>query len=129
MGIVDQMQQRGWAADRQQDPASVHCTITANHADYVDAYADDLAECVAHVRVHPELAREGEAAMYGMMAKIPVKGAVKYSVGKVMEAMHAGGDQPDLGDMGSADDSAVFKLLDKYGDKFMDVLEKLPTKK
>ena len=125
--IADLMAERGWACDRQQNPASIHLTVNANNADAVDAYLADLAECVAHVKDHPELADEGEAAMYGMMAKVPIRGLVKHSIGKVMESMYsASGEVPDLTKLGEGeDDGLVMKLINKYGDQAMGVLDKL----
>jgi len=125
--IADMMAERGWGADRQQGPESVHLTVNANNWDAVDAYLSDLAECAAHVEAHPELAKEGEAAMYGMMAKVPIRGLVSHSVGKVMESMYSpDGAQPDLTKMGQGDDDGmVMKLIGKYGDQAMDVLDKI----
>ena len=123
--LADQLAERGWGVDRQQNPASVHCTVTANHADVVDAYVADLAAAVAAVRANPSLNREGEAAMYGMMAKIPVRGAVRLGVMKVLEAMYApGGGSPDLGNMGESEDG-LLGLMGRYQDKALDVLERV----
>ena len=125
--IADLMQERGWSCDRQQNPNSIHLTVNANNGPIVDDYLSDLAECAAHVEAHPELGDEGEAAMYGMMAKVPVRGLVKHSVGKVMESMYSpDGAQPDLANIGQGeDDGFVMKLIGKYGDQAMDVLEKI----
>ena len=44
----------------------------------------------------PWLKRSNEAAMRGMMAKVPVRGLVKHSVRKVMENMYAAGGNADM---------------------------------
>lgn len=127
--IADLMAERGWACDRQQNPPSIHLTVNANNGAVVDAYLADLTECAAHVEAHPELAKEGEAAMYGMMAKVPLRGLVKHSVGKVMEAMYgASGEVPDLANLGDGeDDGLVMNLINKYGDRAMDALDKITS--
>jgi glutamate/tyrosine decarboxylase-like PLP-dependent enzyme len=120
--VADQLEDEGWHVDRQQHPASVHLTVTANHAGVVDAYLKDLEDAVAYVRAHPEVKSRGNAAMYGMMAKIPFRGMVKGAVEKVMEGMYsASGAQPDL----QKQDGLVGKVLEKYGDKVMAALDEL----
>ena len=99
--VADQLQARGWGVDRQQEPPSVHCSISAGNVGVVQEYLDDLRAAVAHVRTHPELATEGEAAVYGLMAKVPVDRLVNREVRKIMESMYA----PDavLPDLAAAD--------------------------
>lgn len=69
--IADLMETRGWFIDRQMNPDSIHLTITPANTGSCERYLADLKECTAHARAHPELAGEGMAAMYGMVAKIP----------------------------------------------------------
>ncbi|MFP4601156.1 MAG: pyridoxal phosphate-dependent decarboxylase family protein [Persicimonas sp.] len=124
--VADQMQDKGWALDRQHKPASLHCTVNGHNAPVIDDFIADLTAAVDHVRQHPELASEGDAAMYGMMAKIPVSSAVKMSVRKVMEEMYGkNAAEPDIGNIGGGDDADIMlKLIDEYGDQLMDVLER-----
>lgn len=97
--LADQMLEKGWGVDRQQSPPSIHCTINAANGPVLDTYLADLAEAVETVRANPELAGEGEAAMYGMMAKVPVKRFVGLAVRKVMEGMYApDASEVELGD-------------------------------
>jgi sphinganine-1-phosphate aldolase len=92
--IADRLEARGWAVDRQHKPASVHLTVTANHLPIVDRYLGDLAEAVAEVRKDPSLAKSGTAPMYGMAAKMPVRGLVARSVRKVLEGLYSPGGSP-----------------------------------
>jgi sphinganine-1-phosphate aldolase len=69
--IADLMESKGWFVDRQMNPDSIHLTITPANTASCERYLADLKECTAHARAHPELAGEGMAAMYGMVAKIP----------------------------------------------------------
>ncbi|WP_206524209.1 pyridoxal phosphate-dependent decarboxylase family protein [Lujinxingia sediminis] len=126
--VVDQLNAKGWNLDRQQNPNSFHLSVTANHLQAVPAFLEDLQQAVEHVRAHPELKSEGQAAMYGMIAKIPFRGAVKFSVQKIMEGMYGpDGKVPDLGGEATEDDDLIMQLMDKYGDKAMGILEKLES--
>jgi glutamate/tyrosine decarboxylase-like PLP-dependent enzyme len=123
--VADRMEARGWTVDRQQRPASVHLTVTANHAGIVDQYVEDLRASVDEVKRNPQLARSGNAPMYGMMAKVPLRGLVGSSVRKVMEAMYApGAVVPDLR-AASQGGSFVDKLVAKHGDRVGALLDRL----
>lgn len=109
--VADRLEARGWAADRQQRPASVHLTCTANHLAVAEAYLADLGDAAAEVARDPALARGGSAPMYGMMARVPLRGPLggparlllRSSVRKVLESMYApGAILPDLSDATAA---------------------------
>lgn len=87
--VADLMQAKGWPMDRQAEPPSVHLSCNAVNAPQVPVYLADLAEAVAYASAHPELRKEGEAAVYGLMARIPVRGLVEREVRGVMEGMYA----------------------------------------
>jgi len=125
--VADQMTERGWFFDKMQKPQAMHLTVMPIHATSVDAFLADLAECVQIVTDNPELAKSGDAAMYGMMAKVPVRGLVKKTVESVMEGMWGPeGKVPDLENAGKSDDASPFmKLTDKYGPMAMDALEQV----
>jgi glutamate/tyrosine decarboxylase-like PLP-dependent enzyme len=126
--VADQLEKKGWHLDRQQNPNSIHATITHNHTKIIDQYFADVREAVDYVKKHPGLASEGNAAMYGMMAKIPkaFQGMVDFAVQKVMEGMYGPkGEAPDFSKLGEGDDAdPVFKLINKYGDKAMQFIDK-----
>ena len=88
--IADRMEARGWTIDRMHRPAAIHLTVTANHAQIVDEYVADLAAAVAEVRRDPTLAKSGSAPMYGMAAKLPLRGLVKSRVRKVIADLYGG---------------------------------------
>ncbi|NVB78048.1 MAG: aspartate aminotransferase family protein [Kofleriaceae bacterium] len=92
--LADRMEARGWTVDRQQRPASIHLTVTANHAAIVDDYLADLRAALAEVKADPSLAKSGTAPMYGMAAKMPVRRLVAANVRKVIANMYAPGGQP-----------------------------------
>lgn len=86
--IADRLQAKGWGVDRQQFPPSVHLTCNASNRDSVQPYLADLREAVTYVRAHPELSREGDAAVYGLMARVPLRGFVKRGVLDLMEQIY-----------------------------------------
>jgi glutamate/tyrosine decarboxylase-like PLP-dependent enzyme len=92
--IADRLEARGWTVDRQHRPASIHLTVTANHATIVERYLADLAIAVAEVRKDPTLAKSGTAPMYGMAAKLPIRFLVASQVRKVFANLYASGEQP-----------------------------------
>lgn len=86
--IADRLEARGWTADRQHRPASLHLTVTANHLPIVEQYLADLAAAVEDVRRDPSLAKSGSAPMYGMAGKLPVRRLVASQVRKVFAKMY-----------------------------------------
>jgi len=88
--VADRLEARGWTIDRQHRPASLHLTVTANHAPIVDAYLRDLAAAVDEVRRDPQLAKSGTAPMYGMAGRLPVRFLVASRVRKVFADLYAG---------------------------------------
>jgi len=86
--IADQMEEKGWTMDRQQFPDCIHQTVLPTNAGVVDQYLVDLREAVAYANHHREAAAKGNAAIYGLMARIPFRGMVEKSVKKIMEDMY-----------------------------------------
>jgi glutamate/tyrosine decarboxylase-like PLP-dependent enzyme len=86
--IADRLEARGWSVDRQHRPASIHLTVTANHATIVERYLADLRAAVDEVRRDPTLRKSGTAPMYGMAAKLPVRFLVASRVRKVIAEMY-----------------------------------------
>lgn len=128
--VVDQLHEKGWHIDRQQDPKSFHLSVMASHVGRAPIFLEDLREAVEKVRANPELRSEGQAAMYGMIAKIPFRGAVKFSVQKIMEGMYSpDGEVPDLGTMGGEDNDRMIQLMDRYGVLAMDLLNRFEESK
>lgn len=128
--IADIMTNKGWFFDRVQEPQAIHLTIMPLHDTSIDEFITDLREAVVTVRANPELAKSGDAAMYGMMAKVPVKGLVKKTVESVMESMWGPmGKAPDLENAGKDEDaSLLMQLADKYGPKGIEIYEKIEKK-
>ena len=96
--VGDQMDARGWSINRVQRPDGLHAMVTARHLAVVPDYLADLRAAVDTVRAHPELARQGSAATYGMLAHVPLRGMVRRRVLDLFAGMYApGGGALDLG--------------------------------
>ena len=95
--VGDQMDARGWGVNRLQNPDGLHAMVTAQHLTVVDSYLSDLRAAVATARARPELAQQGSAATYGMLAHVPLRGMVKRRVLDIFASMYAaGGAELDL---------------------------------
>lgn len=95
--VGDQMDARGWQVNRNQHPPGLHAMVTAQHLAVVEDYLADLRTAVDVVRADPELARQGGAATYGMLAHVPLRGMVKKKVLEMYsEQYRAGGAELDI---------------------------------
>jgi glutamate/tyrosine decarboxylase-like PLP-dependent enzyme len=90
--VADQMEEKGWLMDRQQKPDCIHLTILPTNVTVIENYLKDLKEAVAYAAAHPEATAKGNAAIYGLMARIPFRGMVERSVEKIMEEMYSDTD-------------------------------------
>jgi glutamate/tyrosine decarboxylase-like PLP-dependent enzyme len=122
--VGDQMDALGWQVNRNQYPAGLHAMVTAQHLKVVDRYLEDLATAVAAVRANPELAKQGGAATYGMLAHVPLRGMVKKKVLEMYsEQYRAGGGELDLasgaesGIGGGQGKGLIDRLLERYVDR------------
>ena len=72
----------------------------------VDTFIADLEEAVEEVRNNPELAQQGGAAMYGLVAHMPLRGMVRKNVLKMMEGMYGPqGEMPSFANQDPAGES------------------------
>jgi glutamate/tyrosine decarboxylase-like PLP-dependent enzyme len=116
--VADALESRGWSVDRQQAPPSLHCTLTSNHLEVIPRYVEDLRAAVDEVRRNPALKSKGNAAMYGMMAKVPVRALVRSEVQKVLERMYDGAlEPPNPTAVNESADDFVGRLVAKHGPK------------
>lgn len=82
--IADQLQQKGWMVDRQQFPSSIHLTVMPYNAPKIHEYLSDLREAIQYAKDNPGATSEGEAALYGLMARIPARGMVRKNVREIL---------------------------------------------
>lgn len=116
--IASRLEEKGWHMDRQQKPPCLHLTLTAHHKTVQERFLADLREAAAWAKAHPEAASKGDAAMYGMMAKLPARGLVRAGVRQVLEKMYG----PEGGAMGALEPDPVVEAASralKFGEKVL----------
>jgi sphinganine-1-phosphate aldolase len=86
--IGDFLEERGWMVDRQQRPACIHLTVMPSNLPSIEAYERDVCEALAYAREHPEAEKKGNAALYGLMARLPFRGVVGKNVVKLFEDLY-----------------------------------------
>ena len=100
--VGDIMEEKGWHIDRLQHPDALHAMVTASHDKVVDQYLEDLRASVAYAKEHPELADSGQAATYGMISHIPLRGMVRKQVLDMFaNSYKLNAEELDLSDSGS----------------------------
>lgn len=132
--VGDLMEEKGWQLDRLQHPDGLHAMVTAQHDMISDQYLSDLQDSVAHAFAHPELAESGQAATYGMISHIPLRGMVRKQVADMFATSYilkegeidlsdsesmtpgAGGD---AGDGGQSKKGGVQRIINWYVRKQM----------
>ena len=125
--VADQMEKKGWYADRHQKPESIHLTVMGTHFNCVEEFLDDLAEAVEIVKSNPSLGSQGDAAMYGLIAKVPLKGMINKTVSKVMEGLYGPDSEiPDLSNVASDEsEDPIMAFVGKHQEKVMQALDKV----
>lgn len=117
--LGDVMEKKGWHIDRIQRPDALHAMVTAPHDKVVEQYLEDLKEAVEIVRAHPELADSGQAATYGMVSHIPLRGMVRKQVLEIFaNSYKLSAEEIDLSDSdsvspGASQESEKKSLFDK----------------
>ncbi len=86
--VADALAEKGWYVDRQQRPNCIHVTVMPQNLPVLEAYIDDLRSAVAFAKANPKAKAEGNAALYGLMARIPFRGMVAQNVRKMFEALY-----------------------------------------
>ncbi len=113
--VGDQMDLMGWKVNKNQKPDGLHAMVTAQHLKVVDQYLADLKQAVETVKANPELAKQGGAATYGMMAHVPLRGMVKNKVLEMYSELYrAGGGSIDLSAQAAdTNETAPTSIVDK----------------
>ncbi len=125
--LADLLNEKGWFMDRQQRPEALHFTLMPIHHLALSDFFEDLAESITFARANPALKGQGNAAMYGMMAKIPLRSMVKMSVEKAMEGLWGReGQVPNLDNLADGPDASIaLKIGKKYQKQIDKALEQL----
>lgn len=105
--VGDVMEQKGWLVDRLQRPDALHAMVTASHDKIIEQYLSDLNDAVVSVLAHPELGETGQAATYGMISHIPLRGMVRKQVANMFaNSYKLSAKEIDLSDSGSLSNGA-----------------------
>jgi sphinganine-1-phosphate aldolase len=86
--VADYLESKGWYVDRQQRPNCIHLTVMKHNLTIIPNYIEDLKEAIAYSKAHPEAKKEGNAALYGLMARLPLRGMVKDNVRGLFEQLY-----------------------------------------
>ena len=89
--VADQLEDKGWMVERQQFPDCIHLSVLPTNVAVIDQYLADLKEAYAYAKAHPGAVAKGNAALYGLMARVPFRGMVEKSVRKIMEDLYGSG--------------------------------------
>jgi glutamate/tyrosine decarboxylase-like PLP-dependent enzyme len=103
--IGDQLEAKGWYVDRQQRPNCIHITIMKQNLPVIDDYLSDLSAAIAFAKANPRAKSKGNAALYGLMARIPFRGMVEQNVRQMFEELYANEGGTQSADSDPADTS------------------------
>ncbi len=86
--VADLLIEKGWVLDRQHLPNSIHLTVMRHNLPVIGQYLSDLKEAIATAKANPNLVAQGEAAMYGILSRLPMRGMVEKNVRKIFEDLY-----------------------------------------
>lgn len=95
--IGDYLQERGWYVDRQQRPNCIHITVMQQNLPVIPEYLEDIKAAVAFAKHNPRAKAKGNAALYGLMARIPFRGMVEQNVRQMFEQLYGQNEPPTSG--------------------------------
>ncbi|TXB61519.1 pyridoxal phosphate-dependent decarboxylase family protein [Phaeodactylibacter luteus] len=90
--VGDQLEAKGWFVDRQQRPNCIHTTVMRHNLPVIAEYLRDLQEGVAFAKSNPGAKAKGNAALYGLMARIPFRGMVEQNVRQMFVDLYSRGE-------------------------------------
>lgn len=86
--VADALAEKGWYVDRQQRPNCIHVTVMPQNLPVLQTYIDDLRSAIHFAKANPKAKAKGNAALYGLMARIPFRGMVAQNVRKMFETLY-----------------------------------------
>jgi sphinganine-1-phosphate aldolase len=87
--VMEVMSQRKWALNPLHKPPAVHLCVTLRHTGeaVAERFIDDLNSAVGYVKENPD-ARGGMAPVYGMAARLPLRGVVGDILERYMDLLY-----------------------------------------
>lgn len=122
--VADQLEKQGWVVDRQQLPNSIHLTVFPYNIPVAGRYVDDVRQAVDWAKQHPEASGEGNAALYGLMARLPMRGMVEQNVRKVFLDAYTGGQAAETPQHEAPGPSLMLGRLNRFLGFWQRVLKK-----
>lgn len=98
--LADYLEGKGWQVDRQQRPNCIHITVMQHNLTVLEDYLSDLKAAVDFALSHPEAKGKGNAALYGLMARLPFRGLVGQQVRQLFEQLYGRGLATDADEGG-----------------------------
>ena len=88
--VMDYMGEQKWSLNGLQMPPAVHICLTHRHTQpgLVDKFLRDLQAGVNEVKANPDKETGGVGRLYGMSAKIPIKGVVDAFLKRYMDLLY-----------------------------------------
>lgn len=99
--VADQLAEQGWYVDRQQRPNCIHITVMQKNLSVIPQYLSDLRVALDYAKANPRAKAKGNAALYGLMARIPFRGMVEQNVRQMFEELYASEQGPPADSNGS----------------------------
>lgn len=93
--LADKLAEKGWLVNRLQAPAALHLLVLLQNLPHIDDFVADVQEALDYARENPRAAEEGGAAMYGLMARLPLRSLVARQVSSVLRQAYAPGANTD----------------------------------
>ena len=87
--VGDYLSEKNWYVDRQQRPNCIHLTVMKQNLPIIDEYLKDLNEAVAYAKNNRKAKAKGDAALYGLMARLPFRGMVANNVRQLFEDLYS----------------------------------------
>ena len=87
--VMDFMSEKGWSLNALHKPSSVHICVTLRHTQHGVAkrFVEDLKSAVEYVKQNPN-EKGSMAPVYGMAAKLPVRGVVGDLLERYMDLLY-----------------------------------------
>jgi glutamate/tyrosine decarboxylase-like PLP-dependent enzyme len=88
--IMDYMGEQKWSLNGLQMPPAVHVCLTHRHTQtgLAKKFLADLKSAVEYVKANPDKETAGVGRLYGMSAKIPIKGVVDAFLKRYMDLLY-----------------------------------------
>lgn len=96
--VADYLAERGWYVDRQQRPNCIHLTVMQHNLATIPQYLLDLRSGTRFAQENPKAQSKGNAALYGLMARLPFRSMVANNVRQLFEQLYGNEQASSISD-------------------------------